>query len=122
MDLKKPSWRLSMGKLRVSAEQRGMRLTLCDPEAGVMEHAFLDLDKSGGGWSDWIVQLLSKSYLDKSKKCQEEPINSVLDDSLWFTEHLPLLVSGTSYSRNWNDNPPVSDQQWRSRDAMGFFP
>lgn len=122
MDLKKPSWRLSMGKLRVSAEQRGMQLTLCDPEAGVMEHAFLDLDKSRGGWSGWVLQLLSKSYLDKSKKRQEEPTNSVLDDSLWFTEHLPLLVSGTSYSRNWNDNPPVSDQQWRSRDAMGFFP
>lgn len=49
-----------MGKLRVSAKQRRMQITFCDPEAGVMEHAFLELGNSvcvwgGGSWSSWVV-------------------------------------------------------------------
>lgn len=49
---------ITEAKLRVSAQQRRMQITLCDPEAGVMEHAFPGLVNSGGGWSSWVVWLL----------------------------------------------------------------
>lgn len=43
-----------MGKLRVSAKQRRMQISFCVPEAGVMEHAFLELGNNVGGT---LVQL-----------------------------------------------------------------
>lgn len=100
-----------MGKLKVSAKQRRMQISFCDPEAGVMEHAFLELGNSVGGGE--LVQLggvAAESCLDQSRNMPGGP--GQLSSGRF------LVVYGTPsascirnlISRNWNDSFSASDQ------------